>query len=149
MSHKALIVVAILLIIGIAVGAYTIGTKKSLAPTETKIVEPPIIYSYIRVNTPLPHTAIKSPLNISGQAVGSWYFEASAPVTLKNASGIVIASGHVTAQGDWMTTNFVPFTASLTFPPQPANSVGTLLLKNDNPSGDPTKDKTLVIPVTF
>ena len=159
MSHKSLIIVAILVIFGIAIGAYAINPTVSRAPgnfsnatsSESSFGEPVPAYinDLITVHLPRLNSKISSPLTISGQARGSWYFEASAPVTLKNASGIVIASGHVTAQGDWITADFVPFTATLTFTAQPANSIGTLILKNDNPSGDPTKDKTLVIPVTF
>ena len=103
----------------------------------------------ITVNIPLQNSAVSSPLTISGQARGNWYFEASAPVELRNASGTVIAQGHINAQGDWMTTEYVPFTATLTFAKQAAGSKGTLVLKNDNPSGDPARQKELSIPVTF
>ena len=87
--------------------------------------------------------------HISGNARGRWYFEASAPVELQDAQGNVIAQGHITAQGDWMTEDFVPFTATLTFTKQPAGSTGTLVLQNDNPSGDPARGFELDIPVKF
>jgi hypothetical protein len=32
---------------------------------------------------------------------------------LKDAQGNVIAQDHISAQGDWMTSDFVPFTATL------------------------------------
>jgi hypothetical protein len=47
-----------------------------------------------------------------------------------------------------MTTDYVPFTATLTFT-APATHTGTLILTNDNPSGDPKKQKELDIPVEF
>ena len=69
---------------------------------------------------------------------------------LDTPGGGVIAHGHAEAQGDWMTSEYVPFTATLTFTQQPSPGLaGTLILKNDNPSGDPTKEKELDIPVTF
>ncbi|MEI6863857.1 MAG: Gmad2 immunoglobulin-like domain-containing protein [Candidatus Adlerbacteria bacterium] len=110
---------------------------------------PASIDDIITTTSPLPHTTIVSPLVVTGTARGSWYFEASAPVELRSATGAVIAQGHVTAQGDWMTSEYVPFTATLTFTAQPAGTVGTLVLKNDNPSGDPAREKELDIPVNF
>lgn len=103
----------------------------------------------IEVTAPLKNATITSPLTITGEARGTWYFEASAPIELRDANGKSIAQDHVTAQGNWMTEEFVPFKATLTFPAQPKGSTGTLILKNDNPSGDPARDKKLEIPVTF
>ncbi len=48
-----------------------------------------------------------------------------------------------------MTTNFVSFTATLTFPAQPANSQGTLKFKKDNPSGLPQNDQDFQVPIQF
>jgi hypothetical protein len=101
----------------------------------------------INVSTPTIGATITSPLAISGEARGPWYFEASFPVLLKDASGNTIAQGVAQAQGDWMTTNFVPFTASLSFPPQPAGSNGTLVLMKDDPSG--INPDSVSISVTF
>ena len=95
------------------------------------------------------NATIASPLTITGKARGGWYFEASFPVQVKNASGTVIAEGPAQAQGEWMTEQFVPFKITLTFPTQAAGSKGTVVLHNDNPSGLPENDKSLEIPVTF
>ncbi|HVZ76329.1 MAG TPA: Gmad2 immunoglobulin-like domain-containing protein [Candidatus Paceibacterota bacterium] len=107
------------------------------------------IADLITVDTPASGAAVSSPIAISGSARGNWYFEASFPIELKNSDGTVIAQMPGQAQGDWMTSDFVPFTASLTFPAQPAGSHGTLVLMNDNPSGDPAKQKEVDIPVIF
>ena len=103
----------------------------------------------IQVADPVPNQTIGSPLTITGQAVGSWYFEASFPVKLFDANNNQLAEGIAQANGDWMTTNFVPFSATLNFATQPADSTGTLILYKDNPSGDPANDDQLTIPVTF
>jgi hypothetical protein len=47
-----------------------------------------------------------------------------------------------------MTTNFVPFTATLTFTAVPGQK-GTLLFKKDNPSGLPQNEGEFRVPVTF
>lgn len=120
-------------------GSSTSGTTPSA---------PAALADTIIVDQPLPRATVTSPLTITGKARGNWFFEASAPVELKDASGVVIAHGTMQAQGDWMTTNFVPFVATLTFT-SPVTKTGTLVLKNDNPSGDPAKQKQLDIPVVF
>lgn len=104
--------------------------------------------SMINVTSPLPNTKVKSPLEITGNARGAWFFEASFPVTLVDASGKTIAQSPAKAKGEWMTTEFVPFTDTLSWSKNTATS-GTLILKRDNPSGLPENDKEIRIPVTF
>ncbi len=102
----------------------------------------------IQVTIPHANDVVQSPLVVSGQALGTWYFEASFPVRLLDANGNELASTPAQAQSDWMTTDMVPFTATLTFS-TPVTPTGTLILKNDNPSGDPQRDKQISIPVRF
>ena len=103
----------------------------------------------IAVDTPRIGDAVSSPLVISGKARGTWYFEASFPVEIRDAGGALLAAAPAQAQSDWMTVEYVPFYVSLAFPPQPAGGAGTVTLKKDNPSGLPEHDDKLVIPVTF
>jgi hypothetical protein len=109
----------------------------------------------ITVNTPTINMVISSPLTLAGEAKGTWYFEASAPVDLLDFTGAVIATGFVTATGDWMTVDFVPFTGSLSFisPYTAGDPVawkqGSLVFKKDNPSGEPQNDDQIIIPIQF
>jgi hypothetical protein len=109
----------------------------------------------ITVANPRPLTTITNPLRITGHARGNWFFEASAPVSLVNWDGLVIAEGIITAEEDWMTTEFVPFSAELTFVSpyktgdQDFMKRGALIFKKDNPSGLPENDDALEIPITF
>jgi len=80
----------------------------------------------IVVTSPKPEDVITSPLVISGKAKGNWFFEATFPMKLVDGSGAIVAQGPVQAQGDWQTTDFVNFTASLPFTP-PATATGTLI----------------------
>jgi hypothetical protein len=101
----------------------------------------------IRVSFPRPNQLLVNPATITGEARGGWFFEASAPVKLvDDESGEIVATGHIMAQGDWMTEKFVSFSGQLTFktPPSPK---ATLILEKDNPSGDPAKAEQLTIPV--
>lgn len=102
----------------------------------------------IQVDNLPDNTLIQSPLTVTGKARGTWYFEASFPIELRDGNGVLLAQTPAQAQGDWMTINSVPFSATLTFN-QPTTPQGTLILRKDNPSGEPQYDDQLVIPVTF
>ena len=109
----------------------------------------------IKISSPEAMGVVTSPLSLKGQARGNWYFEASAPVALVNWDGLIIAEGIITADGEWMTTEFVPFTGQLTFTsPYKTGDPdfmkrGTIIFKKDNPSGLPENDDALEIPVLF
>ena len=91
---------------------------------------------------------VTSPLTVTGEARGTWYFEATFPVRVLDGSGKVLAAGPAQATSDWMTTDYVPFTATLAFK-APASATGTLVLAKDNPSGMPEKDDEVRIPIRF
>jgi hypothetical protein len=121
----------------------------------------------IRITSPRPNHYLVSPVMITGEARGTWFFEATAPVKLIDEAGNVVAQGHITAnpvqptvdpkqigkkgasdsaEATWMTTEFVPFTGELIFT-APATPKATLVLEKDNPSGLPQNDEKLSIPV--
>ena len=158
--------IAILLVIGIGLCLifyhfHQILTRDSLStiitfnpPTinignENEELENQQIKKDLILQTPLPNQTISSPLIISGQARGSWFFEASFPVFLVDWDGRIIAQGVAQAKSDWMTTGFVPFEATLTFTVDKNvySNRGALILKKDNPSGLPDNDDSLEIPV--
>lgn len=101
----------------------------------------------IRVDNVSPNQVIGSPITITGEA-RKWYFEASFPVELVDANGKRLAIGPAQAQGEWMTADFVPFRITLTFP-RPTTQTGTLIFRNDNPSGLPENQEEFRIPVRF
>lgn len=111
----------------------------------------------IRLDSPRPNQSILSPLTISGEARGTWFFEATFPVTLTNWDGLIIAEGYATAQDEWMTEDFVPFTATLEFDSpvfdgsdaEHFSRRGALILQKDNPSNLPEYDDALEIPIYF
>jgi hypothetical protein len=92
--------------------------------------------------------SIKSPFVISGKARGPWYFEASFPIEIVDANGIQLGRAIGQAKGDWMTTEFVPFTATLSFATS-STKTGSIILHKDNPSGEPSRDESLRIPILF
>ncbi|HEX9664567.1 MAG TPA: Gmad2 immunoglobulin-like domain-containing protein [Patescibacteria group bacterium] len=102
----------------------------------------------IKISNPRPNQVITSPLAIEGQARGYWFFEADFPVRLFDANDQEIGLAIAQAQGDWMTEDFVPFKAELTFD-QPGTDRGYLILEKDNPSGLPENADQLIVPVFF
>ncbi|MGH7249481.1 MAG: Gmad2 immunoglobulin-like domain-containing protein [Minisyncoccia bacterium] len=152
--------IVVLIILG--VGAIWYQNNLNKIPAETQPQNTVSISDksdLIRVTTPQPNDIITNPLIIKGVARGTWFFEASFPVELRIPSKppqTVIARAPAHAEGDWMTNDFVPFEATLTFenptgldtmvPPNP-NRCLILELKKDNPSGLPEHDDSLDIPV--
>ena len=102
----------------------------------------------IQVTTPTEGARIQSPVNITGSARGYWYFEASFPVSVVDDQGTLLGQGIATADGEWMTEEFVPFTGSIAFT-KPKTKTGHVVFKNDNPSGEAERDKEVRINVTF
>ncbi len=90
---------------------------------------------------------ISSPVLISGKARGYWFFEGSFPIRLEDDQGNLISSGFVTAQSDWMTEDYVPFSGRLDF--MTTADSGVIVFQKDNPSDLPEFDDQLTIPVSF
>jgi hypothetical protein len=135
---------AVVLIAAGAVG-YVL-TRKAILPQGSPTPTPDAM---IVIDEPVVGARIQSPLEVTGRARGTWFFEASFPVVLTNVAGTVIAQTQAQAQGDWMTTEFVPFKAIVTFASQSSGTQGTLTLRKDNPSGLPANDDSRVVPIKF
>jgi hypothetical protein len=102
----------------------------------------------IFVSNPYPGAVVGKTFKITGEARGNWYFEASFPVEVRGKNNEVLAQLPAQAQGDWMTTNFVPFSVDITVP-QSYIGPATIILHKDNPSGLPENDAMLSIPITI
>ncbi len=147
---------------GTAVGRTGPNCEFAACPTPVDQNLPQDIEDYIeskadliRLTSPQPLATVNSPLIIEGEARGYWFFEASFPVSLVNWDGLIIADGIATADGEWMTEEFVPFTAELVFENNFAPGTpdfmkkGAIILKKDNPSGLPENDDALEVPILF
>lgn len=102
----------------------------------------------ITVSTPKAQSTTSKIIATEGNAPGTWYFEASFPISIEDPTGKALGQKFATAQSDWMTTNLVPFKGSVTVT---GNYTGPafLKIKNDNPSGEPERDKYIRIPITI
>jgi len=139
---KLFFAIALVLVI---FGLFTIYQSKNKENIGNELEKKDLIV----LDTPRPNEIIKSPLKITGEARGMWFFEASFPIELKDANGVIIAEWYATAQGEWMTEKFVPFESTVVFKNSPTSKNGTLILKKDNASGLPEYDDALEIPILF
>lgn len=143
---------AVLVVIGIGVAAwYWNGLNNRPAPQQTNGV--PVVYpqqkgDLIRVTSPLAGSTITSPLRVTGEARGVWFFEASFPVRVVDANGTVLGTGIAQAQGDWMTEAYVPFIADVVFT-KASTPKGEVVLQKDNPSGLPEHEDEFRLPIVF
>jgi hypothetical protein len=159
--NKTKIIFLVVLVVGVAAVAFFVS-KKSEAPTITDIKvenaptnQPEVSNNEtasadIVVTNPINNQVLSSgTLEVSGTARGSWYFEGTAPFEIEDNNKNVIETSAVKAQGEWTTTNFVPFSGEITFTVPQGIKNGFVLFHNDNPSGDPSNDKSVSVPVTF
>jgi len=147
---KRLTLLSILLMIGmLAITGCTLW-KTPAANTNAPIVNAPLPddQNLVRITAPKPNSLISSPVTVTGEARGTWFFEASFPIEITDANGKVIGNGFAQAQGEWMTEDFVPFVATITFD-DPTTETGGIVLKKDNPSGLPEYDQSLRLPIIF
>ena len=107
----------------------------------------------IIILSPKANQEISSPVSISGQARGGWFFEGSFPVEIYDNNKKLLGSGPVNfvqrnPTDTWMTENFIDFKGDIKFS-QPATGRGYILFKKDNPSGNPAMDESLRLDVKF
>lgn len=115
--------------------------------TSQSSVDAPL-HERVFVSTPENGEAVGKTLIVSGEAPGTWYFEGSFPVQVRDADGTVLAIAVAQAQSDWMTEAQVPFLVTLTIDTS-YTGPATLVLLRDNPSGLPEHDDAFEVPVVI
>ncbi len=120
------------------------GTDAESSPSASSMVGD----SLVQLALPSPGATVSPPLRIEGVARGTYFFEGSFPVRLEDGDGNELITAPATAAGDWMTDNWVGYSAILEFTP-PKTETGTLILERDNPSGLERNAHRLRIPIRF
>ncbi|HYF10195.1 MAG TPA: Gmad2 immunoglobulin-like domain-containing protein [Candidatus Paceibacterota bacterium] len=103
----------------------------------------------IIVASPKNGDIITSPLTVGGVARGYWFFEASFPIEITDSAGKRIAQHYAEAQGEWMTTEYVPFKGTISFTAPTSTNTGFVVFHKDNPSGLPQNDASVKVPIRF
>ena len=132
MQTKKLYSLVILLVIIMVVG-YVYASKKEKTVVEIKTEN--VIYDnatsdLITVELPFPGAVTGKEFSVIGKARGNWFFEASFPVTVFDKDGNVLVETYASAEGEWMTTHFVPFKAEIKAPISYIGPATVVLYKN-------------------
>lgn len=159
---KITTILILVLVIGLFVWAMVRDSKQPVSPlsqdTPVNQVQdqktPAQKGDMIVVTSPLPEATISvSPLTIKGRARGNWFFEATAPVNIVNWDGLIIGEGYIQVDegNDWMTTEYVPFTGTITYDASQLGpyKYGWIILKKHNASGEPQFDDALEFKINF
>jgi hypothetical protein len=117
-------------------------------PYEEENIETDDLSDQIIVAYPIQGQLITSPLLITGEARGTWFFEANFPISLLDSNDNVLVLHYAATEEEWMTEDFISFTASIEFE-EPETAAGFLILDKNNPSDIREYDARLVIPVRF
>ena len=131
----ALVVLAVVIILGAVLVFLPNGNSQAPFSSEN-----------VKVTLPFPGATVLKKFTASGHARGTWFFEASFPVQVKDPSGNVVGTGIAQAEGNWMTEDFVRFTAPVTI--ENYSGPATFVLMKDNPSGLPEHDDSVSFPIT-
>lgn len=123
-------------------------TQPQTTPVNTTTSATLPLSAHVSVTEPVSGGTVGKTFTVSGKAPGNWYFEASFPIMVRDSNDKVIARTHGNAQGDWMTTNLVAFTATVNIEAAYKGSA-TLILLRDNPSGMPENDDSVSIPIVI
>ncbi len=153
-TRKPKLFTSVIVIILCAVIIFVFASNRSEAPVVTEKIEDSqdiqLLSDTIIVDSPRNGDDVSSgKITLSGKARGMWYFEANAPVELRDENNKLITQSYITAEGEWMTEDFVPFKGGITFTVPEGMDNGFVVFKNDNPSGEPSRDKSVSIPVKF
>ena len=146
MSMKTGIILGIVLFfVIIAAGGGLVATPAPAEPTPPPPTPGPFVSEMVKITSPLAGATVGRTFTVKGEARGQWYFEASFPVQVKDKDNNTVGQGIAQAEGEWMTTEFVPFSANVIV----TNYSGpaTLVLLKDNPSGLPENEDAVSIPI--
>ena len=139
MDKKTIIAIGVLLAV-VVLGAVLVALPKPASNSS------PFVTEKVKVVLPFPGATVLREFIVTGEARGVWFFEASFPVEVRDPEGNVVGRGLATAEGEWMTEEFVPFSAPVTI--ENYSGPATLVLIKDNPSGLPEHDDSVSFEIT-
>ncbi len=158
MNNKRLVyILIILVVVGVGLLAYyrwQPAATEYNAVSENNVTENNTVIEEVKRNpnitldSPQANDSLGKNFKVLGEARGTWYFEASFPVVLLDANRNELTTVIATAEGEWMTENFVPFSAMIDLKTKYFGKA-FLVLKKDNPSGEPKFDDQIEIPITI
>jgi len=138
MSTKLIVAIVILFAVVIAAAVLIVLPAPEQVPSEENGSSELFVSENVKVSSPLPNSPVPKTFTVVGEARGPWFFEASFPVQVRDPNNDLVGQGIAQTSVNWMTTDFVPFTAHVTVTDYAGPA--TLVLLKDNPSGLPELD---------
>lgn len=83
---------------------------------------------------------------ITGSVKGAYFFEANILINILDVNKNVLKNGHATATSEWMTADPVEFEGDIDFTGL-SQGPAYIEIHNDNASGLPEHDKSILIPI--
>lgn len=103
----------------------------------------------IQIVSPRPNQAVEASFVIQGSARGFWFFEGQMTAELRDTQNNLLGKTVLTADAEWMTEEFVPFSGLLEYQKIDEVKSGLLLIHSANPSGLRENSRELIVPVVL
>lgn len=138
-------IIILILAIVILAGLATLGLRKfKLAVAPSMELKKGLV-----VDSPKANDVVSSPLIVSGYVNGDGWIGFEAQVgtaSLYDNTGKLLVIKPLTATSEWMTST-IYFATDLEF--ATAAESGAIVFRNENPSGEPVRDKQFILPIRF
>jgi hypothetical protein len=96
----------------------------------------------------LPNSKVGGVLSYQGAIKGAYFFEANIVINILDAKGNLLKQSNTMATTDWMTAEPVSFAGSIDLTGL-AKGPAYFEIHNDNASGLPEHDKSILIPIVI
>ncbi len=103
----------------------------------------------IQITSPRPNQVVTKSFVIQGSARGFWFFEGQMNAELRDLQNNLLGKTTLTADANWMSEEFVPYSGLLEFKNDVKAKNGLLIVQSSNPSGLLQNSKELIVPVVF
>jgi hypothetical protein len=94
----------------------------------------------------LPNQKMRDVVDIIGSVKGGYFFEGNILINVLGKDKNLLQAGNGNATGEWMTAGPVAFKATIDFSTLPKGPA-YIEIHNDNASGLPENDKSILIPI--
>lgn len=95
-----------------------------------------------------PGAKLQGVVSYKGSIKGGYFFEGNILINILDKNKKVIKAGHATAKTDWMTSGPVSFEGGVDVSALPKGPA-YFEIHNDNASGLPENDKSVIIPIVI
>lgn len=103
----------------------------------------------VSLSSPESMQVVSSPIQVTGQAPGTWFFEGQIQAVLVDQNDNELGSISIQTKENWMTESAVNFSGQLPFTPPSTGSSGELIIRKENPSGLPENEREVRMTVRF